>query len=509
MALRPAGLFPLLIALGLGVVDVAPQRKAGHETAYSEIERRIENSDFSVADRQLMQLAIEDPRDIKTLELLARLRFRQGRLDESRALYQRVLGLEPTNPAAGINSARIAFVAGHADEARRLLNAVDDGPKLLPTLRLELAAAYLLIGDAERSLKNAEALPAGIRSMSALPLFGEIYLRLNRLEAIKSLVPSMRTAAAQNSSLAVQCADVLRGAGMFKDAIGLLSAVPVTRRDGKVLINLSRLEVITGDLVRAKQHLQAASKLDPLSPELLSLQAYFESASGNNAAALKTITKAREVAPNSPAILADFVALTLRLGKPVLAFEAARTLTGIVPGDIEYQYLLGVASLQSGNLDPAEATLGSYVQVRPNDFRGCLALGMVFAAQNGRSAKAQEQLAKCNEMDPTNSEARYQLALSFKSQGENAKAISLLEQVIERAPDKAFAFRDLGALYLESGDDQKARNSLEKAATLAPKDGDTHFQLARLYNRIGEMALARKHQEIFQSIRGVWGKGAQ
>ena len=82
-------------------------------------------------------------------------------------------------------------------------------------------------------------------------------------------------------------------------------------------------------------------------------------------------------------------------------------------------------------------------------------------------------------------------------------------QTVERAPDNALALRDLGAVYLESGDDAKARTALEKAAALAPKDGDTHFQLVRLYNRIGETALAKKHQEIFQSIRGAWGKAAQ
>jgi len=498
-----------LVTLFGCVTDFVGQRKVGKETVYSDIERRIEKSDFAGADRQLMQLAIADPKDVRAVELLARLRLRQGRLDESAALYQRVLSLEPDSAIAGINSARLAFLAGHADEARRLLNAVNHGPKLLPALRLELAASHLLVGDAERALKIAEALPAAIRRTSALPLLGEIYLRLGRREAIMSLIPSMRTAAANDPTLAVRCAEVLRGAGMFGDAIGVLSVVPVARRNSSVLIALSRLEVATGDLVRAKQHLRAASKLDPLSPELLSMQAYSESASGNRDAALKAITKARELAPESPTVLADFVVLALRLSKPVLAFEAAQALTRLVPRDLEYQYLMGVASLQSGNLDPAESALESYAQARPNDFRGCLALGMVFAAQSGRSAKAQEQLAKCIEIDPSNGEARYQLAISFKSQGENAKAIGLLEWVVNSDKNNAFALRDLGALYLESGDDVKARAALERAASIAPKDGDTHFQLVRLYNRVGETELAKKHQEIFQSLRGAWGKDTQ
>ena len=499
----------MLFVIGGCAMNAGAQRKPGVETSYSEIERQIENSDFLGADRQLMQLAINDPRDTRALTLLARLRFRQGRVDEARSLYQRVLGFEPGNLSAKINLARILLISRQVEAARNMLNAVEEGPSLSPALRLELAESYLATGDADRALKIAELLPAGLRGSMALPLLGEINLRLNRLNDLKALLPLMRKTAAQNPALALRSAEVLRGAGMFGDAISVLSAVPVAKRDTKVLISLCRLEVLNGDFVGAKRHLLAASKRDPLSPELLSLQAFLESSSGSNETALKTMTKARDLAPNSPAVLADFVVLTLRLGKPVLAFDTARTLAQIAPDDLEYQYLLGVASLQSGNLDPAEATLESYVRVRPFDFRGCLALGMVFAAQTGRFARAQEQLAKCNEIDPSNSEARYQLALSYRSEGENSKAIGLLEQVIERAPKKAQAFRELGALYLESGEDAKARIALEKASALAPNDGDTHFQLARLYNRIGETTLAKKHQEIFQSLRGVWGKDAQ
>ena len=267
--------------------------------------------------------------------------------------------------------------------------------------------------------------------------------------------------------------------------------------------------MISEDPVRASEYLKQAARLDPRSAEVTSMQAYIESSKGNQEEALKMITRARDLAPRSPRVLADFVALTLRIGKPVLAYDAATFLTALAPDDWEYQYLLGVAALQSGNIETAQKTLERYVQLHVNDFRGCLALGMVFASQQGQTERAQAQLTRCNEIDPSNTEARYRLALSFKSQGENTRAIELLEEVVEREPNHAVGLRDLGALYLESGDDAKARAYLERAVALLPKDGDMHFQLARLYNRIGETALARQHQEIFQKLRGPWGKSAQ
>lgn len=497
----------LMVAL---LVQASPSQKAAHRDL-ADLERRIESSDLDGLDREVMALAVGNPREPKVLELLARLRFKQGRLTESRALYRRVLEMDPSLVSAKINAARIEFVSGQAEEAVRLLNGADRGASLKPTLRLELAAAYLLVGDPRSALTVAEDLPHAVKNSTGLPILGEIYLRLGRRDAVGGLVPMMKKASARNASLALRCAEVLRAAGMVKDAIGTLTALPAPARNSiPVLLTLVRLElIVAADRAGAVEHLRQAARLDPNSPEVLSMQAYIKSLEGDKDEALNMMTRARAAAPASPRVLADYVALTLRIGKPMLAYDAAKALIGLVPGDWEYQYLLGVAALQSGNLDPARETLERYVGIHPDDFRGCLALGMVLAAQSGETRRAQEQLARCNEIDPSNTEARYRLALLFKSQGENKRAIALLEEVMERAPDHAVAMRDLGALYLESGDDAKARTHLERAVVLLPKDGDAHFQLARLYNRIGETALAKHHQEVFQKLRGSWGKSAQ
>ena len=74
--------------------------------ALADFERRIERSELGAVDRALMDFAIANPRNSKALELLARLRLRQGRLSESLALYRRVLLLDPGSAAARINSSK-------------------------------------------------------------------------------------------------------------------------------------------------------------------------------------------------------------------------------------------------------------------------------------------------------------------------------------------------------------------------------------------------------------------
>ena len=146
---------------------------------------------------------------------------------------------------------------------------------------------------------------------------------------------------------------------------------------------------------------------------------------------------------------------------------------------------------------------------RPNDSRGCLALGLTLAAQREQFENARRQLNHCLEIDSANFEARYQLGLSYKAQGEIERAVGFLEEVIRQVPNYAPALRDLGALYLQKGAEPKARELLERAVSLSPQDADTHFQLSRLYNQMGESALAKRHLETFQKLRNQGGNSQQ
>ena len=497
----------LLIPFSIQIV--LPQKKNPDNRVLADFEKSIERGTGDEIDRRLVDIAIANPNNSKALELLARLRLRQGRLTEAQALYQRVLSLDPTSVSAKINSGRIAFALGQKEEARHLLTGIE-GSSLTPPLQLELAAAMFLIGEAQSALRIAEGLPINVRNTNGLPLLAAIYLESGRRDELVGLIPFMKKASLTNPALAMQCADVLRNAGMYKQGIVLLRSLSAAAQtNAKVLVLLGRLEVLVQDFGRASEHLKRAAKLEPNSAEVLSAQAFLQSETGNTSEALKLLTKAREAAPSSTTVLADLVIAAIRAGKSQTAVDAAKTLIAMEPESPEFEYLFGAASLQSGDVDSAQKILEQYVQKRPRDSRGCLALGMTYAARRDKIESARKQLIHCVDMDPSNFEAQYQLGLSYQSQGENKEAIQMLEGVVKKAPNYSSALRDLGALYLESNEDSKARELLERAVSLSPQDADTHFQLIRLYNRIGETALAKEQIEIFQKLRGPWGKSAK
>lgn len=489
-------------ALALGVGSTFAQINQTDKNALARFEKSIEAGKIAEIERSLLDFAIANPNNPRVLELLATMRYRQNRLPEATALYKRVLTLDANSAGAKINLARIFHVSGQSAEARRMLDDVAETSISDPALRLNFAATFLLIGEPNKALEAAEKLPLKIKNAAALPIRAASYAGLKREQELRELLPLIKRAAATNPFLATECAEVLQTAGMNREAVALLrSTLAGAPNNFDVLVLLGRFEIGVKELIAAKEHLKEAARLQPGSAKLFSARAALEEAAGNSAAALELLTRARSLAPDSTEITAQFVIAAMRANNARAAVQAARDLAAAKPDEPEYLYLLGAASLQSGDINAAQSNLQRFVELRPTDSRGCLAMGLTLAAQPDQLENARQQLLRCVELDANDSEAKYQLGLSYKTRGEIRKAIEYLEAAVNAAPDYAVALRDLGALYLQSSAEQKARAVLEKAVALAPADADTHFQLSRLYNLIGESALAKKHLETFQKLK--------
>lgn len=471
------------------------------ENPLTGFEKSLKQGKIAEIERPLLRFAVANPSNAKALELLAQVRFRQGRLTEAKGLYQRVLTLAPNEISPKISLARIAYSLGQKQEAKEILNEINVAPSASGASQIELAAAFFSVGEFQKAANIAEKLPVKTKNTEALPLLAAIYLETNNRQKLNVLVPLMKKAAG-NAELGSQCAEILQNAGLYKDAADILRASLVSApTNAAILMQLGRLEVYVRDFAEAQQYLERANKLQPNSAEILSTRALLETTRGNLPAAYNLLNEARKIAPNSIIVLADFVILAMRSNQTQAAVEAARNLVELNSANAEYKYLLGAALLQNGSVTSAEDVLADYVKLRPNDSRGCLALGLTFAAQRDKIESARKQLNRCLEIDPKNYEAKYQLGLSYKAQGETQTAIKYFEETVQLAPNSAPVLRDLGALYLQTGAESKAQIALEKSVALNPNDADTHFQLSRYYNLAGKSELAKQHLEMFQKIR--------
>jgi len=469
----------------------------------AQIETYIQQGKLDQVEKRLFDYAITHPRDVRALELLGQLRYQQHRLEEAQALYQRVLALDPSLVKAKINLAQLMYGLGQRDPGRLLLAEIASAPVLNPGERLALVRAMVLVGEFQKALAAADKLPNAVKSGAALPLRAASHLGVGDRQSLIDLVPSIRRAAVSNPEIAAECAEVFQRAGMTQEAVGLLRlALTRAPNNFRLLVLLGQMETQVGDFAEARRHLNRAVKVKPHTVDTLYSFGMLESAEANYDAALSSLKQARALAPHSTAILTQFIINAMQANQPKVAVEAANELLRLKPDDPEFLYLFGAASLQNGSLGSAQSSLERYRQQRPNDPRGCLALGIAFAGQHGRQQAARAQFEECLKLDPANVEPKYQLGLIFKSEGEVTKAIQMFEDVITRAPKHANALRDLGSLYLQTGAEVKARAVLERAVALNPEDAETHFLLSRLYSLVGESILARQHLGVFQKLKG-------
>ncbi|HYJ92162.1 MAG TPA: tetratricopeptide repeat protein [Pyrinomonadaceae bacterium] len=494
-----------LIVLALTVPVNA--QVAQNARVLAKFETDIETGRLAESEKEVSNYAFAHPTDAKALELFARLRLKQGRIDEAIALYKKVLALDPQFTSAKVNYITALLLAGRSDAASEILNGIDPARIKDLITRLNLAQARVLAGNCDQALTVVASLPAKVLNTDALAIRATCYVQLGRTNDLDALVPLAEKAVTLSPSAVMRFAGVMIDAGRSKTAIDILQLILRSRpNDAKTLTMLGKAELMEKNFASARRHLISAAGLDLLSPEVAYLQAELEFEQGNAIAALPFLKKALQLAPNSPDILAQMALTSIKAGQPQDGVEAAEKLLALKPNDPDGVYLLGAAALQSGDVQKARSNLERYAILRPKDTRGCVALGLAIAAQKDQIEPARQQLLHCLEIDPTNVEAKYQIGLSYKAQGDTAQAIHFLEQTVIDAPKYALALRDLGTVYLQAGNELKAREMLERSVAIDPNDAETHFQLSRLYNLIGEADLAKQHLATFQKIKNKKGQ---
>lgn len=466
-------------------------------------ERSIDQGRFTDIEGPLIDFVMRNRSVARGFELLGRLRSLQGRWEEARSLSKRALSLDASLIQTKLDLAQIELRLGHAESGLTLLNEIT-ASQLSTANRLKLAQAYAFFGRFRDVLRTISALPPKIRNRDALSLRVLSHLELGEDDQVKTLVAGIAKSAVRSPAIAVKVGEALVATRFNKEAKLLLR--PVAGAGPKALdvhLLLARAELFSRNFTEAKKHLAKASAISPGSSEVVFVRAVLLSEQNENEAALDLLEKALTSALDPVPILRQIAMVAMRANRPSRAVDAARMLLQMRADVPEFIYLYGVATLQSGRLVEAEGYLTRYAEVRPQDTRGCVALGLALISQPAKVDAGRSRLEKCLVTDPSSFEAAYQLGVSYRDGGELQRAKEMFERVVKIAPDFPPALRDLGAMSLQAGETSKARSLLEKAVVLAPSDAITHFQLSRLYNLIGEASLAATHFERFRTLKAA------
>ena len=165
-------------------------------------------------------------------------------------------------------------------------------------------------------------------------------------------------------------------------------AISGTTNNG--LIQQARAELILVEEILAKRRKRPA--FDP------NVASKIETAQLSNEARDSVPPVAEKVAADLTAPMAEARAL-LRNGQPLAAYDALMKMEYEGSGDIEFDYLLGVAALEAGKPDKATLALERVLESNPNYAGARIDMGRAFMLL-GDAVRAQEEFTAVLELNP-------------------------------------------------------------------------------------------------------------
>jgi len=145
-------------------------------------------------------------------------------------------------------------------------------------------------------------------------------------------------------------------------------------------------------------------------------------------------------------------------------------------------YAYADSLVRTGDVDDGIERLQRLEAVNPNLAVVPIALGEAFASEK-QYQKAEAQFQMALRIDPTNTNARYNLALTLIALGQKDEPLLLLKELAKSETRKPAVFYQLGKLELDLGNVSAAITSLEAAAGLAPDDEAIRVELIEAHHR--------------------------
>ncbi|WP_405229991.1 XrtA/PEP-CTERM system TPR-repeat protein PrsT [Lentisalinibacter sediminis] len=432
----------------------------------------LQRGNLGQAEMYLSAVVSAAPASANARRLLAETRLRQDRAEEAQEVLRPLLGGDDRDATTLNLAVRASLEAGDYDNAIAYLNeAVASAPDE-PGLQLDLAAAYLAAGEAEKAESIIRALPEDAGDASYRRDFLQVLAPLRRGDPSTA----MREAEAMLERWPddARVRNLIGGVALSMDRVDearahFLAAQELAPDDIAAYVNLARIETRRGDLDSARQQYLAALERRPESARIMVALGQLEARAANREAAVGWLEKARRVDPGS-------LAPRLLLSRYYLAedaFESARELAAeaiaLDSDNAELYNILGLAQQGIGDHADASASFEQAIRLasdvsayRMNKARAEIALGDAGGAEQTLLDAGADSLG--------NLRPASMLAIVRARQGDTEAALELARGLQERHPDDPVPFALEGELLASQDDFTGAAVAFEQALALREDD---------------------------------------
>lgn len=219
----------------------------------------------------------------------------------------------------------------------------------------------------------------------------------------------------------------------------------------------------------------------------------------DNAGAAVTASKLVASFPNDPDVL--YMAGQLYAS---LSNEVYTRLMKVAPHSARTYQLMASVAATSGNWKGAIESYQHALHINPGLQGAHLQIAILMLMHSHEPdawQKAITQLKEELKVNPSSSEAEYEIGEAYRKHGHLNQAVAAFRRSLQFDPAAVPTRVGLAKALQALGKKQEALATLVLAQKAAPNDPDVHFLLAQLYRALGHPAEARAEIKTFQRLQ--------
>jgi len=489
-----------------------PRAVTQQSVAESHLERGLDLAragQLSGAETELRQAAKSTPANPEVWSALGTVLAMQHKLAESTEAFGKVVKLDPSNLTARRYLAANLWQLHQYAEAKTNL-------QIILKAKPDDAAAKLLLGmvsensgDYAMAARMLASVPEDVRKQpESIAALARSYYHLQQKEKARAILAqlSAHPTGPQAAFLGAQIADQMQD---YETARNLLTSIRTTLPDhAKVESTLALVEYHAGRFTECQRILQGLFASGNQTASALNLQGWCYHKQGKNAEAVESLKQAIDLAPTEGTNYLDLTRVLLEQQSLPRALEVARHTTEIFPSSAAAYEIRGLVEAGMSQFTDAIQSYMRATQIDPSRPDGLLGLAQS-QANAGLTKEASENFEAGSRKFPKDVRFKTSYATVLLKQADSGDkqaeimARQLLREALALDPSLSDAHYQLGNLALKQNQIAEAEKHLEEVAKLDANNAQAHFALARVYRRLGRQQDAAREMKRYEQLKAA------
>lgn len=477
------------------------------------------------AEAQLTEVLTNRPALFVVRAMLANIKIRQEESSAALDLLRPIIEQSADDVSLLTLAGQVALSSGDLEEGKAWINkAIKKSPEE-KNLRTQLAMLYMAEGNNNRAIKELESvISQGGSPHREKTLLAMSHIRQKDYEkallVVGELLEEYPTSAFAHNLMGIiynEMGDVGKARAEY------LAALDISREFIPALLNISRLEVMTGNLKEAEEKLDRVLSVNKNNVSAMIMFAQLAEASNDKAQALEWLEKARvadpkgfeprlilarhylrkknmdmvstllreaiEHNPDEPGVLRDLGIFQASSGRNAAAIVTFKKLVEREPTALNY-YWLSASLFREGDLATARANLSRSLGLDPAFLRSS-SLMVLLDVNEGKKSNALKQIENIKRSHPE-SPAGFELEGDVLSSfGSPDMAIQAYRQAQLKGGGGGVLLKEAAVLRKTQGN-AAANMAISKWLEVHPDDMLVRYALAGAYKKMGNPDLAIK-----------------